>query len=110
MLKKENRISKRKEVEEIKRGRSVYQSPVFGMLLMDKKDDRKKFLFVVSKKISKRAVDRNRIRRLLSEAIKPSLERIKNGVRVGFLVRRKIMGMSLEEIKKEVEKVMGYLE
>ena len=103
VLKKENRISKRKEVEEMKRLRSVYQSPIFGMLLADKKDNQRKFLMVVSKKISKKAVDRNRIRRLLSEAVRLNLEQVREGVRVGFLVRKAILGKGLEEVKREVE-------
>lgn len=104
MLKKENRVSKRKEVEEMKGARSIYQSPIFGMLLVDKKDNQKKFLFVVSKRISKKAVDRNRIRRVLSEAVRLNLERVRSGVRIGFLVRRAILGMGLEEVKREVER------
>ncbi len=104
MLKKINRISKRKEIEEIRMVAVRYQSPLFGMLVLDKEDNEKKFIFIVSKKISKRAVDRNRIKRLLSEVIRINLEGVREGIRVGFLVKKAILGKDFEEVRKEVEK------
>jgi len=87
----------------------IYQSPIFGLLLVDKKDNEKKFLFVVSKKISKKAVERNRVRRVLSEVIRLNLGRIRPGVRLSFLVRKVILGWKWKEIKEEVEKALAQL-
>ena len=106
MLKKKNRVSDRKEIEELRRGEMIHQSPIFGLLMVDKKDEEKKFLFVVSKKISKKAVERNRVRRVLSEVIRLNMDGIRSGVRLGFLVRRAILEWKWEEIKKEVEKML----
>ena len=106
MLKKKNRISERKEIEELRRGEMIYQSPIFGLLMVNKKDEEKKFLSVVSKKISKKAVERNRIRRVLSEIIRLNLDKIRSGVRLGFLVKKVILEWKWEEIKRETEKVL----
>ena len=84
----------------------IYQSPIFGLLMVDKKDEEKKFLFVVSKRISKKAVDRNRIRRVLSEVIRLNLDRIRPGVRLSFLVKKVILEWKWEEIKKEMERAL----
>ena len=75
MLKKENRISKKSEFEEIKeRGRFLGFSRLFGVVVLDKNDDELKFGVVVSKKISKRAVDRNKIKRRLMEVLGRNLK------------------------------------
>jgi len=107
VLKKKNRVSARKEISELRGGEMIYQSPIFGLVMVDKKDEEKKFLFVVSKRISKKAVDRNRIRRVLSEVIRLNLDKIRPGVRLSFLVRRLILEWKWKEIKKEVEEVLG---
>lgn len=106
MLKKINRISKRKEFEEIKKEGAVYQFPLFGLAVLKKEDKEKKFGFIISKKISKRAVDRNRIKRLLAESIKQNLGEIKEGFRGIFLVKKNILGRKFDEIKKEVDKII----
>jgi ribonuclease P protein component len=49
-------------------------------------------------------VDRNKIRRILSEVVRENLERFENGTRIIFLTKREILGKSLIEIEKEVEK------
>ncbi len=106
MLKKINRVSKRKEVEELRKARIVYQSPIFGMLTLDKKDEEKRFLVVISKRISKKAVIRNKLKRQMTEVIRLNLDKIRPGVRVGFLVRVRILEWKWKEIKTEMEKVL----
>jgi len=106
VLKKKNRVSARKEISELRGGEMIYQSPIFGLLMLDKKDKEKRFLFVVSKRISKKAVERNRIRRVLSEVIRLNLEKIKPGVRLSFLIRRSILEWKWKDIKDEVEGVL----
>ena len=60
-----------------------------------------KFGFVVSKKISKRAVDRNRVKRLLSEMVRRNLEIFPNGFRGIFLVKKMINNET--DIEKDIE-------
>ena len=107
MLKKENRIRFKEEFSEIKNKGSLLYSPFFGFLNYQKNDDLKKFGFIISKKISKKAVDRNRIRRVLSEIVRNNLIKFKDGVRVIFLVKKEILNKKREEIEKEVKKFLG---
>ena len=104
MLKRENRIRSKKEFAEIKNEGRVLYSPLFGFLNYKKDDDLKKFGFIVSKKISKRAVDRNKIRRILSEVVRKNLEKFENGTRIVFLTKKEILGKKMEEVEKEVKK------
>ena len=94
---------------ELRGSRIVHQSPIFGMLFLDKRDDDKKFMVVVSKKISKKAVDRNKIKRQLFEVLRLNLEKIRPGVRAGFLIRKKFLECKWEEIKTETERALEKL-
>ena len=104
MLKRENRIRLRKEFAEIKNKGKILYSPLFGFLTQKENDDQKKFGFIVSKKISKKAVDRNKIRRILSEVVRKNLGKFENGTRIIFLTKKEILGKKMKEIEKEVEK------
>ena len=75
VLKRENRIRSKKEFAEIKNKGRVLYSPLFGWLEYKEDDNLKKFGFIVSKKISKKAVIRNKIRRILAETVRKNLDK-----------------------------------
>lgn len=107
MLKKINRIGKKKEFQEILKKGKMFQSPIFGLLMVKTGDEEKKFGFVVSKKISKRAVDRNRIRRLLADSVRLNLDMIKEGTRGIFLARKAMLGLKFGEVEKELKNAIS---
>jgi len=104
VLKRENRIRLKKEFTEVKNKGRILYSPLFGFLTYKENDDQKKFGFIVSKKISKRAVDRNKIRRILSEVVRKKLEKFEGGTRIIFLTKKEILDKKYNEIEKEVER------
>lgn len=106
MLKKINRISSRSEFLEAKEKGEMVSTPLFGFLIQKKQDSLKKFGFIISKKISKRAVDRNKIKRLLSEVVRKNLDNFDEGIRGIFLAKKEILGKSLEDLGKEFEKCL----
>jgi|APSaa5957512576_1039674.scaffolds.fasta_scaffold33895_2 ribonuclease P protein component len=59
--------------------------------------------FIVSKKISKEAVDRNRVKRLLRQAVTPILKKFKNGQSILIIAKSNIKGKTLNQIKKELK-------
>ncbi len=75
------------------RGEASYQPP--------------RLAFIISKKIHKKAIKRNRVRRLLVEAVRGILPKIKPGFDFVFLVKKTILEKKLLEIKNEVEKFFG---
>lgn len=105
MLAKDSILKKRSDFLLIKEKGSLYQSPLFGMLVLRSREERK-IGFIISKKISKRAVDRNKIRRLLAESVRFDLDNINSNVWVVFLVKRRILGLKFGEVRNEVEKMM----
>ena len=113
MLKKINRISSRKEFGVVKDKGKLYQTPLFGLIWMKEPAfadaTAGKLGFIVSKKISKKAVDRNRIKRVLSEAVRKSLEKLPEGFRGIFLVKRSMLGQTMENVEKEWKKTLENL-
>ena len=91
MLQKTKRISQKKEFDELRKSGKIVHTPLFGFLWQIKPDKEVRFGFVVSKKISKRAVDRNKIRRRLAEVLREiaAVWSRNEGI---FLVKKRIFG------------------
>lgn len=103
MLKKINRGLSRKDFENSReKGRLVHGS-CFSVSIMDEGDHKGSPVqvgFVISKKISKRAVDRNRIKRRLCEVIGKNLNNLEfKNLKIIILVRKNI----LEALREEIE-------
>lgn len=106
MLAKKHRLTGRSVLEEVKKNGSLYQADSFGILVRKGIEDRpSRFAFIVSTKISKVAVDRNKAKRRLREAVKQNIEKTANGYEVIFLAKKKTLEKSSKEISSEVEKV-----
>ncbi len=108
MLPKEYRLQDYRQIEEVKKQGKLYQSPLFGFLVDKNQDERKaerfpsRFAFIVSTKIDKRAVKRNQLKRLYSEAVKSILSEIKKGNNFVFLVKKTSLNQKFEEIKRQI--------
>ena len=107
MLKKQNRLKSRLAFNRIyKTSKSVASSSL--ILYIDKENTDKncptRVGFVVSKKVHKRAVKRNRVKRLIRENIrlmlKEDFEEINKYQNLIFIARNKIFDMNLDEIKE----------
>jgi ribonuclease P protein component len=65
----------------------------------------KKFGIIVSKKISKKAVERNQIKRRLFEAVRLNMGIFPEGFRGIFLVKKNILGKKEGEIEECLKKM-----
>ncbi|MGA2967770.1 MAG: ribonuclease P protein component [Candidatus Levyibacteriota bacterium] len=100
MLKKENRLTKIVK----KAGEKKYFSPLLNVRMADNKDNKTRFGFVVSKKIDKRAVVRNRTKRVLREAAKHFLKDLA-GRDIIIFVKKSLSFKDKEEVIKELSKI-----
>lgn len=113
MLKKINRISSRKEFTEVKNSGEMKVAELFSVIWIktetrnEKLDSRenKRFGAIISKKISKKAVERNQIRRRLMEAVRLNMEMFPEGFRGIFLVKKNILNKSEMEIESCLKKL-----
>lgn len=107
MLPDKNRLKKRSEFDFVKGNGQMLQSSSFGIVFLKRNMGSTRFGFIVSTKISKRATARNRVKRVLKEAIRNLLPKIKEGFDVVFLVKRAILEKGGEEIKNEVGRTLS---
>ena len=106
MLAKKYRLTGRSVLEEVKKEGSLYQADSFGILIRKRVGDKpSRFAFIVSTKISKKAVERNMAKRRLREAVNQGIEKVVNGYDVIFLVKKRTLGRKSGDIISEVEKI-----
>ena len=107
MLPKKHRLSLRTELKIVKKDGRLYRGEFFSLLLSQQAEEGSlsRFAFIVSKKIHRKAVGRNRIRRLLTASVSNLLPDLKPGFDGVFLVKREILNKKLPEINGEVTRV-----
>lgn len=102
MLASKYRLKKKINFARIEIDGSIYQSKSFGMGIYDRKDNEpSRFGFIISTKISKKAVVRNRIKRIMSDVIRMNLDSIKSGYDILFLIKPSILRSEKEKLEKE---------
>ena len=111
MLPKENRLNKKADFALVSKKGQVAQSKNFGLAyLATGQKVPPKFGFIVSNKISKKAVDRNRIKRILREILRELLNDNQNGLALSLsngllfvlLARKSILDASPADLKNEL--------
>lgn len=99
MLKKQNRISKNKDFDRaFKAGRSFYGKIIsLRAVINNLEEDR--FGIIISSKVSKKAVERNRLRRIIREEIKKILLNTSTGQDFIIIVRPEANALPTAEIR-----------
>lgn len=106
MLPKINRLKKKKDFEKVFNDGQTIKSDIFFLKTLPNDQKVNRIGFVVSKKIDKRAVIRNKVKRRLREAIKGFLSQLKTGQDYIFIALPKIKDKGLEEIRTTIEKTL----
>ncbi len=104
MLKKINRITSKAEFQEIKNKGELKATELFAVVWI-KKTENKAFGAIISKKISKKAVERNQIKRRLMEAVRLNMEIFPEGFRGIFLVKKNILNKKEGEVEECLKKL-----
>jgi ribonuclease P protein component len=103
MLAKKFRLTGVKNFAKIQKEGKVFQSTNFGIAYVKRGDENpSRFGFIVSTKIAKDAVDRNRFRRAMSEAVRIASIDLTSGFDAVFLAKTSIVRVSTADIMKEV--------
>jgi ribonuclease P protein component len=102
MLPKKYRLSKTAEVAKTTaRGRTFFSPSFLIKYLIDKELTEPHITVIVSTKISKSAVTRNKIKRAIRFAVEQVLDQIRPA-NYAILVKKSAMAQSMVELKKEV--------
>jgi len=107
MRRQKIRISKKRDFDNVfKNGKSIRGA--FLILRFVKNNlENSRFAFLVSKKVSARAVVRNKIRRRLQESVKNFMGGLKENIDAVFIVNPSIKDKNFFETKEEVEKILN---
>jgi len=106
MLSTINRIKKKKDFEAIFKNSKSLRTNFFILKIRENGLGINRFGFVVSQKVSKRAVVRNRVRRRLSDIMRSESENIKIGTDLVVIAFPGIDKKEFSEVKNFVESAL----
>ena len=96
------RISRKKDFDLILKSKLKFYSKNFVLRYTRNGLDKSRFCVVVSKKISKRAVDRNRIRRRMYEILRTNYDKIKIGFDFMIFAKSGALTAGFKEMQEEL--------
>lgn len=107
MLASKYRLKKKINFARVEIDGKMIQSKSFGMGVYNRKDDEvSRFGFIISTKISKNAVIRNRIKRTMSDSIRKNIDKIKKGYDVVFLLKPLAVKIDKETLENETTEII----
>ena len=106
MFSPKNRLRNKKDFDRVfKKGKGYKQGFLF-LKVLNNDLGFNRFGIIVSKKISNKAVVRNKIKRRLREILKRKTDRIKKSLDIVFLTNSGIEKQSFKDIDQEVEEIL----
>lgn len=107
MLPKKNRLIKEKDFNKIHRFGNFVGDFFLAVKFLENRLGHSRFGFLVGTKISKKAVERNQIKRRLRESIHSKLDKIKPGYDFVVFTKPEIVEKSYSEIDKAISNVLS---
>jgi len=106
MLPNNNRLTKEKDFAKIKESGNSFFSALFRVKILKNKLKDSRFAVIIPNKVSKKAVERNRLKRQIREILRLNLDKFKLSFDVVLWVNNKALNKTYQEIEKEVLKVL----
>lgn len=103
MLPKENRLHKDKEIKDLAKSGQTFFLPEMVLKFKQNKENITKAGLIISTKVDKKAVVRNRLARQLREALKEALPKLKSGYSVLIIAKKGLLELKFENIKKQLD-------
>ena len=106
MLPKENRLTRKKDFSLVFKYGARLKSGYLEARIMENKSDLLRIGFIVSKTSFKTAVERNRVKRQLRNALRAKLPTLKGGYDLVIIAREEIKKKSFVQISQELGKLL----
>lgn len=106
MLPKKYHLSKKNDFKKVFKEGRYYRRDFLSLKITENNFGISRFGFVVSLRISKKAVIRNKIRRRLSEIVRLKLPQIKIGFDLVILTQPEIVGKGYQETEKALDALL----
>ena len=107
MLSKKERIKKKKEFEYVFRKGKNFNNAFFIVKVVENKISFSRFAFVAPLKSFKKAVDKNKIKRLMREGVKNIYPLIKKGFDIMIIAKEKSKECNFKEIEENIKDVLS---
>lgn len=104
MLAKNYRLRKDQDIKQVlKKGKAFYARDL-GIKFLVNQEENSRFCFVVSNKVHKKAVYRNRLRRRIREVVRLNRESLKGHYDVVVLAKpnKEILARTYQELREEI--------
>ncbi len=101
MFKKKYRLNPRIRLENTSRIQTVF----FTLTLAKNQCTHNRYGFIASKRIDKRAVVRNRVKRRVRAAVEQMVSNVKNGYDMLFVLKVAAVGARTDFLYKEIERI-----
>lgn len=102
MLPKINRLHSDKEIKNLVRTGQNFFLPELLLKYQKNPENRTKIAFVISAKVDKRAVVRNRLARQLREILYSQIKNIKNGYSLLIIAKKKALALDFKTLQKQI--------
>lgn len=102
MLSRKFRLSLKKDFDQILKSKSKFYSYNFVLRFKKTQNPLSRFAVVASKKVSKKAVIRNRIKRRIVEIIRLNMSKICNGYDIMFFVKSDVSKIEHQKLQEEI--------
>lgn len=102
MLKRQNRLRRISKAKEA----LTFSTPLFNLKILKGVIGEKKFGFIVSKKVSKSAVLRNKTKRIIRSAVEEDLEKVTPGRDFLIISKKQLEWKQRDEVKELLENTL----
>lgn len=106
MFPKNQRVTKKKDFDLIFKKGKVYHSPIFSIRILENDSGVQRFAVLVSKKVSNKAVDRNKTKRIIREAVKQNTKLFPSSSDSVIYTHPKSLNISLDNAIKTLQKTL----
>jgi ribonuclease P protein component len=109
MLAKQQRLTKNKDLEKVFQQGRTYYSKLLGAGVLTNQLQSNRFALIVSAKVSRKAVERNKLKRQIRQAIRELNSQLAKGVDLVIIARPALLQRSYQAIKSGLKKVLAGL-
>ena len=108
MLARSHRLTKKKEIEAVLKQGRVFYTKYFIIRSQQNQQDTVRFAIIVSTKVSKKATQRNTIKRRLSELLRQSANKLKPGYDLVIIASPAIIEEGRVIKSSEIKKTLDF--
>ena len=106
MLPRKARLQRSKNFDSVYKKGNCYSSKDLLLYVLPNNLPYPRCGFSISKKVSKKAVERNKLKRCLSSIFREESKEIKEGVDVIFVARKNLLNLSFLELKASLRNLL----